>query len=201
MKRQPLLLTVFLALAAAAPRWTTAIAQASRTTWRRDASQMSRTIGYSATVTLLRRPVPIDVRFYCNPVRTATSVGAIGFELEIGEFERLTAFHFADIEGPYAPTHSRRLMTATLLRHGSTVRSLRFSPAGWRSVRGGFVLELSDDFDARRSIARTTLEEIRDKADALRISVVDPRSVNVKLEFTIPITEHHDDFVWLLQRR
>src|SRR5215510_16516119 len=80
---------------------TFAFAQPAQTAdgWSRSSEGQGRTLSYSSNVDILGQNSRLDARFYCNSERTKMSTGAIGFELEIHDPDKLKGFQFDDFEG------------------------------------------------------------------------------------------------------
>lgn len=165
--------------------------------WTRDSRDTARHLNYAATATFLGEERPVSVHFYCDPTRTKDSVGALGFTVEIAQYDSLKAFHFDDFEGPDAPAQERKLLEAAIVRNGKSVRTFRASTSGWISVRHGFAFEVSGVFD-RKSVAKEILRALTEETDALRITITDTRDPGVKLALTVSTKGKRADFQWLL---
>lgn len=166
-------------------------------TWKREHQEKSRSLTYAATATVLGKQTPVTVRFSCNPERKGDSTGVIGYQLEVANPDALKPFSFDDFEGPDAPTHTRKLLTASVLRSGKSVHSMRESPSGYY-VRNVFVFEVSNVFDQPNSSAKKTLLALAQDAEAFRIAITDSRKADLKLEVTVPIAGQRGDFEWLI---
>jgi hypothetical protein len=166
--------------------------------WSRGSRKHGRMLSYSTSATILGHTTRVDATFYCNSERTKTTTGAIGFDVEIHDPDKLTSFHFHDFEGPDAPTLKLQLMTATIVRASGARQRFTASPTGWYSVGEGFVFEVSDVFYRKESTAREVLEELRTKASGLALVIADYRESGTRIELTIPVTGRSADFRWLL---
>ena len=171
----------------------TIVAQA---TWTRDHQERSRSLTFTASVSVMGKLTPVTVQFYCDPERTADSTGVIGYKLEVANPESLKPFDFDDFEGPDAPSHARKLLQATVVRNGKAVHSSRESSGSF--VRNVFVFEVSDVFDEPGSSAKKTLRALTQDADMFQITITDYRKPDLKLVVPIPIVGKRSDFEWLI---
>ena len=158
-----------------------------------------RTLKYSATAALQDQRKPATVTFYYTPERTASSVGAIGFSVEVADYESLRGFHFDDFEGPDATASKDDLLEVAIVRSRSAIETFRAAPAGWITVQRGFAFEVSDVFDAPQSTPRRILESLREETDSMTITITDTRDRNVKLKIELPLRGKAEEFKSLLK--
>lgn len=159
----------------------------------------TRTLGFQGTAHLLGKTVPITVRFFCNSESGKNVQGALGFDLQVAGVDQLTAFHFDDFEGPDALTHGKALLTVKVLRTNQAALSFTTSPSGFYADAHVFVFEVSAVTQQPKSKAKSVLLALADdKAESLRITIVDPRNSKLTLDLSIPVANQSGAFKTLL---
>src|SRR5215831_2267979 len=166
--------------------------------WSQSTDGKGRMLTYTSEAAILGQETRVEARFYCNPEKTKMTTGAIGFELEIANPEKIKSFHFDDFEGPDAVAGKRQLLTAAVARANGTEQRFQASPSGSYSVMESFVFEVSEVFYRTGSPARKVLEALRTEASSLRVVIVDDQVSTTRIELTIPMTGRSDAFRWLL---
>lgn len=176
-----------------------ALAQVSNEKWQPVKNEPNaHSLNYSATATLLGKPTPVGLKFFCDTTRTATETGALGFDLTVDKISTLAPFDFEPFEGPDAPAAKRNLMKITITRPGKPPLVVNTSAAGWSPDGPNFAFGISDETYRASSTSRTLLRALADNADTLAISITDSKNPKVKLEFSVPVAQKTADFKALL---
>jgi len=186
-----LLLAAFFALPACA--------QVANEKWQPVKKEPSaHTLSYSATATLLGKPTPVSLKFFCDTTRSSTETGALGFDLTIDQIATLAPFDFEPFEGPDAPAARRNLMKITITRPGKPPLVVNTSAAGWSPDGPNFAFGISDESYRAGTTSRTLLRALADGADTFAISITDSKNPKVKLELSVPVGQKTADFKALL---
>jgi hypothetical protein len=174
-------------------------AQSSNEKWEPlTSAPNAHTLRYSATATLLGKPTPVSLKFYCDTTRTLTETGAVGFDLVIDKIAALTPFDSEPFEGPDAPAAKRNLMKITVTRPGKPPLVINTAAAGWSPDGPNFAFGIAAESYKAASPSRTLLRALAEGADTLSISITDSKNPKVKLELSLPVGQKAADFKALL---
>lgn len=178
-----------------------AAAQApSEATWRAtQAPNGTRYLTFSATASVLGKPVAHQVTFFCNPHSTRTEKGMLGIEVRFNQVSVLKAFPFDAFEGPDASTHGKKLLRLTLIRPGQPDAHWNTDVNGWTPDTHQFTFGTAADSQVARSIERTVLQALAHDADSLRITITHPRDPGTTLAVQVPVAARRGDFKALLE--
>nr|WP_295778320.1 hypothetical protein [Rhodoferax sp.] len=183
--------------------WTPAIAQTPPSVagvW--DSVQTAngtRTLGFKGSANLLGKTVPMTLSFFYNAESGKNMQGALGFDLEVSDVDKLAAFHFDDFEGPDALTIGKNLLTAKVLRAGQSPLTFSASPSGSYARSNVFMFEVSAVTRQPKSAAKSILKALADdKAESLSITIVDPRNAKLTLDFSLPVADKRSAFKALM---
>jgi len=161
-----------------------------------DKNSGTRHLTYSGTLSLLGKPVPVQLRFFCNPLVSKNENGALGFDFTVNEVAKLAPFRFADFEGPDARPGER--LRLTLTRAGKPPLSLRQIPSGSFTGDNQFAFSVSDLSRDARSPSRLLLQALADGGELLEIVVTDTRKADLRLELAVPVAGRQADFKAML---
>lgn len=176
-----------------------ALAQVGNEKWQPVKSEPNaHSLSYSATATLLGKPTPVSMKFFCDITRTQSETGALGFDLIIDKIATLAPFDFEPFEGPDAPAAKRNLMKITITRPGKPPLVVNTSAAGWSPDGPNFAFGISDESYRANTTSRTLLRALADGADILAISITDSKNPKIKLELSVPVGQKTADFKALL---
>lgn len=178
-----------------------AAAQApSEATWRATQEPNgTRYLTFSATASVLGKPVAHQVTFFCNPHSTRTEKGMLGIEVRFNQVSVLKAFPFDAFEGPDASTHGKKLLRLTLIRPGQPDAHWNTDVNGWTPDTHQFTFGTAADSQVPRSIERTVLQALAHDADSLRITITHPREPGTTLAVQVPVAARRGDFKALLE--
>lgn len=159
----------------------------------------TRTLNFKASAGLLGKTVPITLSFFYNTEFSKNTQGAVGFDLEVSDVNKLAAFHFDDFEGPDAPTQGKSLLTVKVIRTGQPPLVYTASPSGSYVRSNVFMFEVSAITHKPHSTPKSILKALSDdKAQSLRITVVDPQDATLNLDLVIPVASKHSAFKALM---
>jgi hypothetical protein len=159
----------------------------------------TRYLTYSATASVLGKPVAHQVTFFCNPHSTRTEKGMLGLEVRFNQVSVLKAFPFDAFEGPDATTHGKKLLRLTVIRPGQPDAHMNTDVNGWTPDTQQFTFGTAADSQAARSTERTVLQALAHDADSLRITITHPRDPNTTLAVQVPVAARRGDFKALLE--
>ena len=159
----------------------------------------ARTLGFKGTASLLGKTVPMTLRFFYSAESGKNVQGALGFDLEVSDVDKLAAFHFDDFEGPDALTIGKNRLTAKVLRTGQAPLSFSASPSGSYARSNVFMFEVSAVTRQPKSPAKSILKALTDdKAESLVITIVDTHNTKLLLEFLVPVADKRGAFKALM---
>ena len=188
---------------AACIAWGSAVAQTSAPmvgVWGNvQSANGAHTLGFKGKASLLGKAVPMTLNFFYSATFSKNAHGALGFDLEVPDVDKLSAFHFDDFEGPDAATFGKNLLTAKILRADQAPLSFSASPSGSYARANVFMFEVSAVTHEPKSTAKSILKALTDdKAETLVITIVDPHDAKVVLECVVPLADKRTAFKALM---
>ncbi len=165
--------------------------------WTSATKYTRNSLTYSATASLLRQKTPITIVFGCDPTSDKESSGTLGFEVEIKNPSKITAFPFDDFEGPDAVAAPE--VRVTLSRKDKPALTFKTSAGGWYSEVDTFCFGVSEVSKKSKSVPRSILQALAEgDAESLKITIANPRDPKRALEMTVPVAGKQSDFQTLL---
>lgn len=166
--------------------------------WVSSKSGSGRSLTYSGTATVMGKPTPITLKFYCDTTYSASEKGAIGFELTFAHVAALAPFGFDNFEGPDAPAFSKELLMLVIARKGKPPLTFKLAPNGSYPEEGSFSFGAAEVTHEPVSTPKSIIRALSDGAESLRITITDFRNPKLKLDVTIPVAGQETAFKSLL---